>query len=282
MARNDGEVSRPEDSRPGWRDLGALIAAVARGDRGAFDLVYEQLSGPVYGAIFAVLRDRAQAEEVAQEVFLEMWRQAFRYDPRKGSASGWALSMARHRAIDRVRSASASVARELRTATDLPPAQAGDTAADTADPQLLRQCLAGLTRLQREAIMLAFYGERTYAEVACMLDVPLGTIKARIRDGLARLRHCMQSSAAVREQEAAASALQGALASRVLIEQARGILAERLHVSPDEALVLLRRYARNHNYPVAQLAGDIARGTAVIARCGPAAVSPGSRRDRER
>ena len=210
MAGRDGRVPVPEDGCPGSDHLGPLLAAVARGDDGAFELVYAQLSRPVYGVILAVLRDPAQAEEVAQEVFLEMWLLASRYDPAKGSATRWVLTIARHRAIDRVRSAAASSARELRTASALPLAQASDTAAHPADPELLRQGLARLTHLQRQAITLAFYGEHTYAEVARMLGVPLGTIKARIRDGLASLRHLMQADAAARDQEAAASQLQGA------------------------------------------------------------------------
>jgi RNA polymerase sigma-70 factor (ECF subfamily) len=279
MSRCDSRTSVPERSHAGWDEL---VAAVARGDPDAFDVVYERLSGPVYGVILAVLRDRAQAEEVAQEVFLEMWRLAFRYDPGKGSVTRWALTIARHRAIDRVRSAAASYARDMRTATAPPAAPASDTAADAADPELLRQCLGSLTGLQREAIMLAFYGEHTYAEVASLLGVPLGTIKARIRDGLARLRHCMQTSAAFREQEAAASQLQDALETRVLIEQAKGILAERLRTTPDEAFVLLRRHARDHDLPIAQLAGDIARRTAATIRGGPEAASPASRGKRQR
>jgi RNA polymerase sigma-70 factor, ECF subfamily len=278
MSRCDSLTFIPErGGYAGWDELDPLMAAVARGDPGAFDLVYERLSGPVYGVILAVLRDRAQAEEVAQEVFLEMWRLAFRYDPAKGSATRWALTIARHRAIDRVRSAAASSARDLRNANAPPPAQASDTAAGAADPELLRQCLASLSDLQREAIMLTFYGEHTYAEAAGLLGIPLPTIKARIRGGLARLRSCMQSGAGAREQETAARQLHDTLDSRVLIEQAKGILAERLHMTPDEAFVLLRRHARDHDLPLAQLAGDIARRTAATVRGGPPAASPASR-----
>jgi RNA polymerase sigma-70 factor, ECF subfamily len=269
MSGCDHWDSAPQAGNPGWDELGLLVTAVARGDQGAFDLVYERLSGPVYGVILAVLRDPAQAEEVAQEVFLEMWRLAFRYDPGKGSATRWALTIARHRAIDRVRSVAASSARELGTASALPLAQASESAADAPARELLRQCLGSLSDLQREAIMLAFYGEHTYAEVAGMLGVPLGTVKARVRDGLARLRPCMRGGLGAREREAAASQLQDALNSRVLVEQAKGILAERLRLTPDEAFVLLRRYARDHNHPLAQVAGDIAGGKAAIARGGP-------------
>jgi RNA polymerase sigma-70 factor (ECF subfamily) len=259
MSRHNGTISGPASRPPGWDGLGPPIAAVARGDPGAFDVVYGRLLGPVYGAILAVLRDPAQAEEVAQEVFLEIWRMAFRYNPDKGSVTRWALTIARHRAVDRVRSAAAASARELRTAADLTPPPDGYARAD--DFELLRQCLPGLSPLQREAITLAFYDEHTYAEVARLLDVPLGTVKARIRDGLARLRRCMQGGGGTREREAAARRLQDALGRRVLIEQAAGILAQRLQTTPDEAGRLLRRYARDHHRSLAQVADDIARGT---------------------
>jgi RNA polymerase sigma-70 factor, ECF subfamily len=91
-----------------------LLEAAGRGDHGAFDLVFEQLSAPVYGVIRAVLRDPAQAEEVAQEVLLEFWQAASRYDATVDSATAWVLTIARRRAIDRVRSAAAAV-REQRT-----------------------------------------------------------------------------------------------------------------------------------------------------------------------
>ena len=173
-------------------DLDALLTLVARGDQGAFEALYERLARPAYGLIRKVLRDPAQSEEVVQEVLLEVWRTASRFDPAKGGAATWVLTIAHRRAVDRVRSEAAAAGREQRTSRV--PA-AGDAVADsveaTLDAELLRRCLEGLSDVQRESITLAYYGGYTYPEVAKLLEVALGTIKSRIRDGLNRLRDCL-------------------------------------------------------------------------------------------
>ncbi len=193
-----GGMSRPDirqrqlvlaERAPG---LAALLALVARGDHRAFELVYGELAGPVYGVVRQVLRDPAQSEEVAREVLLEIWRAASRFDPARGSAAAWALTIAHRRAVDRVRSVTAGSRREQKAAPDLiPDDDVAETVAATLDHQRVRRCLDGLTELQRESVRLAYYGGYTYPQVAQLLGVALGTVKTRIRDGLIRMRDCM-------------------------------------------------------------------------------------------
>jgi RNA polymerase sigma-70 factor (ECF subfamily) len=191
-----GPALRRDAGNPGRDDLGMLLEAAGRGDDSAFELAFEQLSAPVYRVIRAVLRDPAQAEEVTQEVLLEIWQVASRYDATLGGATAWVLTIARRRAIDRVRSAAAAAVREQRNAQMLRLDQVSDFVENTLEREQLRRCLDSLSNMQREAIMLAFYGGNTYLQVASMLGVPLGTAKGRIREGLIKLRNGMQDDTA--------------------------------------------------------------------------------------
>ncbi|MFD6423182.1 sigma-70 family RNA polymerase sigma factor [Streptomyces sp. NPDC060198] len=175
-------------------DLQDLLVQVARGDQDAFAQVYDTVCGPVLGLIRTVLRDPAQSEEVAQEVLVEVWRTAPRYQPSRGSAMNWVLTLAHHRAVDRVRSAEASAAREHRAALlDRTPAydEVTEQVESRLEREQVRRCLRTLSELQRESVTLAYYRGLTYSEVAELLGAPLGTIKTRLRDGLIRMRDCL-------------------------------------------------------------------------------------------
>jgi RNA polymerase sigma-70 factor (ECF subfamily) len=188
-----GQQDSPGPAPDSRQDLAGLLALVASGDHAAFEAVYRILAGPVYGVSRKVLRDPAQSEEVAQEVMLDVWRTASRYDAARGSAAAWVLTMAHRRAVDRVRSENAAAAREQKL---VPGPVTGDDVVELAetalDRQQVRRCMGTLTALQAEAVKLAYYGGYTYPQVAGLLGVALGTVKTRIRDGLIRLRDCME------------------------------------------------------------------------------------------
>lgn len=187
-SRHDVAAAEPDTS------LEALVRQVARGNESAFEQVYDQVSSAAFGLIRRVLRDPAQAEEVTQEVFVEVWRTATRFEPERGSARSWILMMAHRRAVDRVRSVQASHDREDTVAARDQVRVFDEVAEDVElrlEQQQVRRCLESLTELQRESVALAFYGGYTYPEVAQLLGSPLGTVKTRMRDGLIRLRDCL-------------------------------------------------------------------------------------------
>jgi RNA polymerase sigma-70 factor (ECF subfamily) len=172
--------------------LAVLLAHVARGDQPAFEAVYEQTAGQVLGIVRRVVRDPAQSEEVMQEVLLDIWRTAARFDPELGSATAWVMTLAHRRAVDRVRSEQKSAERELRfVSAEIAYDEVTEAVEANLDRERVRRCLTSLTDLQRESVTLAYYGGYTYREVAELLGTAVGTVKTRMRDGLIRLRDCL-------------------------------------------------------------------------------------------
>ncbi len=191
-ASPSGEVPVPATDQASV--LAALLKRAGRGDKGAFAELYDATSARVYGLAVRVVRDPAQAEEVAQEAYLELWRGSARFDPARGSAIAWILTIVHRKAVDRVRSAEASSRRDT-TYHQQNQAVEHDATAEAAHASLeahrVRGALTSLTDVQREALELAYFGGYTHTEVATLLDLPVGTAKTRIRDGLIRLRDTM-------------------------------------------------------------------------------------------
>jgi RNA polymerase sigma-70 factor, ECF subfamily len=175
-----------------------MIARIDRRDQSAFSALYDRLSGPLYSLAMKMLGDASDAQDALQEVFVQIWSRASTYDPEKSSVFSWAVLLTRSRAIDRLRARD----RRLRvvvgsTADESKAAEATDastveSAADTANKKdeaaHVRSLLNNLPEDQRQAIELAFFGHRTHHEIAAQLGQPLGTVKARIRRGLLKLR----------------------------------------------------------------------------------------------
>lgn len=168
-----------------------LIRLVALGDEAAFEALYDAVSARVFGLVRRVVRDPAQSQEVTQEVFVDVWSQASRFDADRGKAMSWILVIAHRRAVDRVRASQASTDRDLRQGIK-EFRESYDDVADTVETQMeaerVHRALATLTAAQQEAITLAYYGGYTHQEVAELLKIPVGTVKTRIRDGMIRLR----------------------------------------------------------------------------------------------
>ncbi|MCU1403979.1 MAG: sigK [Glaciihabitans sp.] len=176
-----------------------LLAAVANGDRDAFTQLYDRLCPRVLGVVQRCLVDHAQSEEVAQEVFLEIWQSASQFTPERGTATGWVLTVAHRRAVDRVRSSQASRNRERRVfdLRDMVDDRIWEKAEVRLDHRRTEQALSHLTHRQREAVTRVYIDGYSPREVAAMLDISLATAKSRIRDGLLRLRDELSDSSAI-------------------------------------------------------------------------------------
>jgi RNA polymerase sigma-70 factor (ECF subfamily) len=176
-------------------DVDALVNRVARGDAQAFESLYDELSASVYGLARRVVRDPARAEDVTQDVFLEVWRKAARFDAALGRAKTWVMTIAHRRAVDAVRRNEAA----RRSDGQAVPEEVGhdepvERVIQAEEQGAVRECLGTLTDLQLESVRLAYFNGYTYSEVASLLDKPLPTIKTRMRDGLIRLRDCLEGA----------------------------------------------------------------------------------------
>lgn len=192
-----GEDLHPATGATGTRSpdsLAGVVRDVATGDEQAFAELYDRLAPAVQGTARGVLRDPDLAAEVLQEVMLEVWRTAARFDPSLGSVRTWVVTLAHRRAVDRVRAVQAQRDRDQRSLDRdhrSPFDAVVEEVEDSMERRAVRDCLGSLTGTQREAVELAYYGGRTYREVAAELAAPLPTVKSRIRDGLLRLRDCL-------------------------------------------------------------------------------------------
>ena len=174
---------------PSAADLDQLIEVVAQGDRRAFGAIYDAMAPAVFGLVRRVVRNEAIAEEVLQEVMLEVWRNAPRYDRARGSAKGWVNTIAHRRAVDRVRAEESSRRRDRAAERhERPYDSVVEHIERSEDRASVTSSLASLTQLQRETIELSYYEGLTYDEISIRLSVPVNTIKTRMRDGLMHLR----------------------------------------------------------------------------------------------
>ena len=174
--------------------LAELVARSSRGHEDAFAELYDLTAARVYGLVLRILLSADHAAEVTQEVFVEVWRQSARYAPEKGSVLAWMLTIAHRRAVDRVRSVSSEVARDERYAVAAvvrDSDHAWEGVEKKMDVERVRRGMASLTAIQREALVLAYFGGYTQSQVATLLKLPLGTVKTRMRDGLIGLRDAL-------------------------------------------------------------------------------------------
>ena len=172
-------------------ELADLLRRSSRGDELAFAALYDATARRLFGLVLRIVRDHAMSEEVTQEVYLDVWRHCARFDPQRGSAISWLMTIAHRTAVDRVRASEASRRRDdahAATQQDVEFDTTAESAQASLEAQRVRRALTTLTDAQRSAVELAYLGGYTHAEVARLLDLPLGTAKTRIRDGLIRLR----------------------------------------------------------------------------------------------
>lgn len=180
---------------PAETDLDYLLAQVARGDEQSFAALYRSTSARVFGLVRRIVVDTTISEEVTQEVFLQVWQKAADFSPQLGSPFAWLMTLAHRRAVDRIRSEQAHRDRLNRWSTTevlTPFDDVTESVISRDESQAVRAAFGALSGKQRQAIEMAYYNGLTYAQVAEALEAPLGTVKARIRDGLGRMREALE------------------------------------------------------------------------------------------
>lgn len=186
----------PQGAKETRERLTAAMLRLAGGDREALGQIYQATSVKLYGICFRILGDRKEAEDALQDVYLNLWRRADRFDPDRASPISWLATFARNRAIDRLRSGKvqrgAVPVDEAAPVPDSAPL-ADELMIDAERSERVHTCLETLQENQRKNIRTAFFEGRTYAELAEQADVPLGTMKSWIRRGLAKLKTCLEA-----------------------------------------------------------------------------------------
>lgn len=173
--------------------LQRLLAACATGDSGAFRVLYRATSATLYGIVRRLVRRDDWAADVIQEGYWRIWRHAGEYNPGRGAAMTWMMSIVRHAAVDRLRAARREAAREAPL-EDFSEGISEEISEDSRFEQArdIRTCLDGLDEAPRRAILLAYYYGYSHSELADRLAAPVGTVKSWIRRGMSRLAACLE------------------------------------------------------------------------------------------
>jgi RNA polymerase sigma-70 factor (ECF subfamily) len=178
-----------------------LLELLSAGDSRALEVIFDRHSAPAFSLAFRMCGRQAMAEDIVQEAFLSLWRSGARYDPTRGSVRSWVLTAARHRAIDAFRRESVTASRDVaddEAAARLPAVERTDSEVERReDARRIRTALEELPAEQRQVIELAYFGGFTHTEIAKMLELPAGTVKGRMRLGLAKMRLSFPDSSQV-------------------------------------------------------------------------------------
>jgi len=197
----------PQDWSERSKDLSQLLARAGLGDRAAFATLYEKTSSHLFAVVLRISRDRAQAEDILQEVYVNVWRAASGFDAAQAQPLTWLTSIARNRAIDSLRRAQTQPQLQTAIANDDEETDVYDAVADetpgplemlsrASDARALSHCMQALTAQQRQSVALAFYDGLSHAEVAEKMHQPLGTVKSWVRRALMSLKSCLERSTA--------------------------------------------------------------------------------------